>query len=161
MNIVAGSAQCLNDIMTRLEESGRRITPQRARVIQVLVARGGHPTPVEIRDSVWQHDSSISQATVYNTFTMLEELGLLRKLEIVGDEHAHYDLDVEAHVNVVCTRCRTIVDVHTDMLEALLGLIASRSGYQLATSEGVVVYGTCVTCQAGVPDDSDTLPSRI
>ena len=68
MNIASASAQYLNKLMTSLEDSGRRITPQRARVVQVLVTHGGHPTPIEIRDSVWQSDSSISQATVYNTF---------------------------------------------------------------------------------------------
>ena len=124
MELVSRSAQRLNMLLTRLEDSGRRITPQRALVIQALVSHGGHPTPIEIRDSVWQGDTSISQATVYNTFMILEELGLIRKLEIVGDEHAHYDLDIQAHVNAVCTRCRSIVDVHTDTLEALLGLIA-------------------------------------
>ena len=91
---------------------------------------------------------------------MLEELGLIRKLEIVGDEHAHYDLDVEAHVNAVCTRCRNIADVHTDTLEALLGLIASRSGYQLASNEGVLVYGTCGNCQSAAGDNSDVLRTR-
>lgn len=159
MELVSRSAQRLNMLLTRLEDSGRRITPQRALVIQALVSHGGHPTPIEIRDSVWQSDTSISQATVYNTFVILEELGLIRKLEIVGDEHAHYDLDIQAHVNAVCTRCRSIVDVHTDTLEALLGLIESRSGYQLAPGEGVIVYGTCVKCQSA-KDDPETPPSR-
>lgn len=155
MESVSRSKLRLNNLLTRLEESGRRITPQRELVIQALVAHGGHPTPIEVRDLVWQGDTSISQATVYNTFVILEELGLINKLEIVGDEHAHYDLDVQAHVNAVCTRCRSIVDVHTDTLEALLGLIATRSGYQLAPGEGVIVYGTCAACQviaAGAPE---------
>src|SRR6185295_3904918 len=90
---------------------------------------------------------SISQATVYNTITALEELGLIRKLDIAGDEHAHYDLHVEPHVNIVCTRCGRITDVYTDTLEALLGLVAARSGYQLAPGDGVIVYGLCTPCQ--------------
>lgn len=143
----------LNNLLTRLEAGGRRITPQRTLVIQALVAHGGHPTPIEVRDLVWQGDTSISQATVYNTLVILEELGLISKLEIVGDEHAHYDLDVHAHVNVVCTHCRSIVDVHTDSLEALLGLIATRSGYQLVPDEGVIVYGTCAACQSAAASE--------
>jgi Fur family peroxide stress response transcriptional regulator len=93
---------------------------------------------------------TISQATVYNTIAALEELRLVQRLEIVGDEHAHYDVRVEPHVNVVCTRCGRIADVHTDTLEALLGLVANRSGYQIAPDSSLIVYGTCAACRAGI-----------
>src|SRR5262245_14319337 len=134
-------------LLARLEVAGRRITPQREAVCEALLAHGGHPTASE----VWQHiratHPSISQATVYNTISVLEELGLIRALQIVGDEHTHYDLCVDPHVNVVCTRCGSIADIHTDTLEALLGLVAARSGYRLTPGEGVIVYGLCQTCQ--------------
>ena len=67
----------------------------------------------------------------------------------VGSErnvHAHYDLGMDAHVNAVCTRCGRITDIHTDTLEALLGLVATRSGYRLGQGEGVIVYGLCPDC---------------
>lgn len=138
--------QRLSMMLTRLERSGRRVTAQRVAVCEALLAHGGHPTPMEIRDLVWKTNPAISQATVYNTITVLEELGLLHKLEIVDDEHAHYDVVVQPHVNIVCTRCGQIADVHTDMMEALLGLVASRSGYEVARS-GIIVYGFCAACQ--------------
>lgn len=134
-------------IQQQLEARGRRVTPQRASVIAALLAHGGHPTPMEIRDLVRQHDASISQATVYNTIAILEELGLIQRLDLVGDEHTHYDVDVAPHVNVVCTRCGRITDVHTDTLEALLGLVAARSGYHVEHN-GVVLYGLCAICRA-------------
>jgi Fur family transcriptional regulator, peroxide stress response regulator len=113
------------------------------------VALGGHPTATELWHWVHAAQPTISQATVYNTLATLEELGLIRALDIVGDEHAHYDLCVAPHVNVVCTRCGQIVDVHTDTLEALLGLVAARSRYQVDSSKGVVVYGLCPRCKSG------------
>lgn len=140
--------QKLSVMLARLEQSGRRVTAQRVAVCEALLVHGGHPTPMEIRDLVWKANPAISQATVYNTITVLEELGLLHKLEIVDDEHAHYDVVVQPHVNVVCTRCGQIADVHTDMMEALLGLVANRSGYELARS-GIIVYGFCAQCQRG------------
>ena len=133
-------------LFAQLEQHGKRITPQRATVIEALLAHGGHPTPMEVRDLVWQKDASISQATVYNTITILAELDLIRKLNIADDEHTHYDVDVSPHVNVVCNRCGRINDVHTDTLEALLGLVATRSGYQIE-SGGVTMYGLCDACQ--------------
>ncbi len=137
----------LNRLLAKLEASGRRITTQRSAVCEALIAHGGHPTATEIIDRVQKSHPAISQATVYNTLSALEELNLIHLLHLVGDDHAHYDLGVEPHVNAVCTRCGRITDIHTDTLEALLGLVATRSGYQLSPNEGVIVYGLCSECE--------------
>jgi Fur family transcriptional regulator, peroxide stress response regulator len=137
----------LNRLIAQLEAAGRRVTPQRIAVCEALLSHGGHPIAAEIYQHVQAAHPAISQATVYNTITMLEELRLLRTLHIVGDDHAHYDLGMDPHVNAVCTRCGRIADIHTDTLEALLGLVASRSGYRLNPGEGVIVYGLCPECE--------------
>jgi len=136
----------LNRLLAQLEASGRRVTTQRIAVCEALLAHGGHPTAAEVYQRVHAAHPAISQATVYNTLSALEGLSLIRVLHIVGDDHAHYDLGVDPHVNAVCTRCGRITDIHTDTLEALLGLVATRSGYQLSPSEGVIVYGLCPEC---------------
>ena len=138
----------LNRLLDQLEASGRRVTTQRIAVCEALLAHGGHPTAAEVYLRVHAAHPAISQATVYNTLSALEELNLIRLLHLVGDDHAHYDLGVEPHVNAVCTRCGRITDIHTDTLEALLGLVAMRSGYQLSPSEGVIVYGLCSECES-------------
>jgi Fur family peroxide stress response transcriptional regulator len=142
----------LNQLLTRLAASGRRVTAQRLAVCEALLAHGGHPTTTEIWDRVHTMHPSVSQATVYNTIATLEELRLIQKLDIAGDEHAHYDLDVAPHVNVVCTGCGRIADVYTDTLEALLGLVAARAGYSLDPQEGVIVYGLCAECRRRTND---------
>jgi Fur family transcriptional regulator, peroxide stress response regulator len=139
----------LDRLLAKIEAADRKVTPQRVIVCEALLALGGHPTATELWHWVHAARPTISQATVYNTLAVLEELGLIRTLDIVGDEHAHYDLCVAPHVNVVCTRCGRIDDVHTDTLEALLGLVAARSRYQVDSGKGVVVYGMCPTCKPG------------
>jgi Fur family peroxide stress response transcriptional regulator len=136
----------LNRMLAKLEANGRRVTGQRVAVCEALLAHGGHPTAAEVYQRVQEAHPAISQATVYNTLAALEELSLIHLLHIVGDDHAHYDLGVDPHVNAVCTRCGRISDIHTDTLEALLGLVAARSGYQLSQGEGVIVYGLCRDC---------------
>lgn len=138
-------------LLGRLEAAGRRVTPQRAAVCAALLAHSGHPTAAAVWQQVQQTHPSISQATVYNTLAALEQLRLIRALDIVGEKHTHYDLCIDAHVNVVCTACGRIADVHTDTLEALLGLVATRSGYRLVPHDGVIVYGHCPACQAALP----------
>jgi Fur family peroxide stress response transcriptional regulator len=136
----------LNRLLAQFEASGRRVTTQRIAICEALLAQGGHPTAAEVYQRVHELHPAISQATVYNTLAALEELNLIRLLHLVGDDHAHYDLGTERHVNAVCTTCGRITDIHTDTLEALLGLVATRSGYQLTQSEGVIVYGLCPEC---------------
>lgn len=138
----------LNRLLGQLEASGRRVTTQRIAVCEALLAHGGHPTAAEVYQRVHTAHPAISKATVYNTLSALEQLSLIHLLHLVGDDHAHYDLGVEPHVNAVCTRCGRITDIHTDTLEALLGLVAMRSGYQLSPSEGVIVYGLCSECES-------------
>jgi Fe2+ or Zn2+ uptake regulation protein len=141
----------LNRLIAQLEAGGRRATSQRIAVCEALLAHGGHPTAAEVYESLRETHPAISQATVYNTITMLEELRLIRTLHLVGDDHAHYDLGLDPHVNAVCTACGRIADIHTDTLEALLGLVAARSGYQLSPGEGVIVYGLCPDCAKHKP----------
>lgn len=136
----------LNRLLAQLEARGKRVTAQRAAICEALVSAAAHPTAGEIWQLVQRSHPSISQATVYNTLAALEDLELIRPLGILGDEHTHYDLCVEPHVNVVCTVCGRIADVHTDTLEALLGLVSARTGYRLAPQEGVVAYGMCPDC---------------
>jgi Fe2+ or Zn2+ uptake regulation protein len=138
----------LERLLARLEAAGRRVTPQRAAVCAALLEHGGHPTVAVVWDLVHAAHPSISQATVYNTIAALEELRLIRRLDIAGDEHTHYDLDVAPHVNAFCRRCGRVADVYTDTLEALLGLVAARSGYDLDSREGVIVYGLCAECRS-------------
>src|SRR5689334_12966934 len=142
----------LRRLLDQLEAAGRKVTSQRAAVCAALFEHGGHPTATQIWKIVHNAHPSISQATVYNTIAMLEELRLIKRLEIAGDEHTHYDLIVAPHVNAVCKRCGRIDDVYTDTLEALLGLVAARSGYALDPREGVIVYGLCGACRQAAGD---------
>ena len=145
--MMRSSLSQLDHLLSEIEAAGRKVTPQRVAVCTALLAHSGHPTAGQIWDVVHAAHPSISQATVYNTIAALEELRLIKRLEIAGDEHTHYDLDVAPHVNAVCKRCGRIDDVYTDTLEALLGLVAARSGYALDPREGVIVYGLCGTCR--------------
>jgi Fur family transcriptional regulator, peroxide stress response regulator len=139
-------AHNLNELLAQLEAHGKRATRQRAAVCEALLAHGGHPTATDIWRLVQVSYPSLSHATVYNTLAALEEIGVIRALDILGEEHTHYDLRVEPHVNVFCTACGRITDVYTDTLEALLTLVASRSAYHLDPHDSVIVYGLCLGC---------------
>src|SRR5215216_1879308 len=68
------SSSKLNRLLAQLEASGRRVTTQRIAVCEALLAHGGHPTAAEVYQRVHTVHPAISQATVYNTLSALEEL---------------------------------------------------------------------------------------
>lgn len=140
----------IEHLLSRLEAAGKRSTPQRHAVCQALVEHGGHPTVADVFERVRTTFPMMSQATVYNTIYTLQELGLVHPLDIANDEHTHYDLDLTPHVNVVCTKCNTITDVHTHTIDTLLAEVRQRSGYQIDQHTALVVYGICSVCRANM-----------
>jgi Fe2+ or Zn2+ uptake regulation protein len=139
--------QHIGRLISQLEAAGKRSTPQRHAVCQALVEHGGHPTVAEVFDRVRAIFPMISQATVYNTVDTLRDLGLIQPLDISNSEHIHYDLDPSAHINLVCTGCGAIVDLHIDLLDDLFTQVAQRTGYRLDRRNALLVYGACANCQ--------------
>ncbi len=131
-------------LLQELERHGYRTTPQREAVCQALAYHGGHPSAAEIVEAV--RPQGIGQATVYNTITALEKLGVIQAMPLNTDEHTRYDLDTTPHVNVVCSTCGAILDCHAPQLDLLLAQLASQVGTSFE-SANVVVYGRCQQCQ--------------
>lgn len=140
---MATDQEKITSLLSQLANAGKRPTPQRHAVCRALVEHGGHPTVAEVYQRVRDIFPMMSQATVYNTIDTLEELGLIQRLDIANHEHTHYDLNPSAHVNLVCTRCGRIIDVHLESLDSLLQQVNQHTGYHIHTSASLVVYGTC------------------
>ena len=140
--------QQIDDLLSQLEQAGKRATPQRYAVCQALVEHGGHPTVADVFERVRATFPMISQATVYNTMDALEEAGLLHRLDIANHDHTHYDLDLTPHINVVCRHCKYITDVFIDTLDDLLTRVGERTGCKIDHRAGLVVYGVCPKCLA-------------
>jgi Fur family peroxide stress response transcriptional regulator len=140
------SRATIDHLLACLDSAGKRSTPQRYAVCRALVEHGGHPTVADVFERVRVEFPMISQATVYNTVDTLRDLGLLRPLDTVTHEHTHYDLDPTPHVNLVCTSCGAISDIHTAELESLLINVGQRSGYQIDRGAGLLAYGSCPRC---------------
>ena len=88
----------------------------------------------------------ISRATVYNTLNALQELGAIVGIGF-GDGHTHYETNPAPHVNLVCLRCHTIVDLPvTPKIDALDEQVWERIGFQPAAIK-MEVFGFCERCR--------------
>lgn len=132
---------------TGLRAAGLKLTAQRGAICRALSAMAGrhHPTVHEIFASARQHHAGVSLATVYNTLSVLKEQGLLYELGPDHDGAVHYELDMETHVNVVCVRCKKIIDIHHAPPTAVEEAVVQQTGFRLLGGQ-VLYYGFCPQC---------------
>ena len=129
-----------------LRKAGHRITPQRRLICEYLTTTAEHPTPSVVYSALATQHPEISRATVYNTLSVLHELGVIVQIDL-GDDHTHYETNLAPHVNLICRCCRRVIDF--EPLDAPDAFLASlqRSSQFLPTTVHVQVLGLCHECQ--------------
>lgn len=102
----------VDQVCARFRVQGRRVTPQRRAIVQVLLQEGKHLTADQVLTNVRRRLPSISPATVYNTLHELSEMEVVRELDLgLGLEQRRYDIATEKHDHMVCMVCGRIEDV--------------------------------------------------
>ncbi len=137
------------DLRGSLHDVGRRLTPQRQRVLALFVrsGEGRHLSAEQVHQQLLEGEERVSLATVYRSLRLLSSMGLLQELEL-PEGGRRYELAGEAHRDhhhLVCVRCgRTEEFENAAVLSA--GEAAARlHGFQLRESV-LNVRGVCPAC---------------
>lgn len=142
MNIVATATQeryqRLRKIRESLSEKGYRLTDQRILVLDAFLrneelkneSRNGckrkkHLSAEDIAIQLRQEGRRVSRSTVYRTLAILENLGLVNKLDI-GDGQSRYEFvqTGKHHHHLICIRCGKVIDVSGKAIEAYTGKVS-------------------------------------
>jgi Fur family transcriptional regulator, peroxide stress response regulator len=134
------------ELIEALRGTGYRITPQRVAICRVLAESRDHPSPQSIFREISEKFPGISQATVYNTLTVLKDLGEVVEVGL-GQDRTHYEPDPTPHANLVCVRCGKIEDIQDPQVGALSSRLASQQGLRIKAAH-MDIYGFCRTCEA-------------
>lgn len=126
-------------------ENGRRVTPQRRVVFELLVEDKTHPTANEIYQRVLKDMPDVSRTTVYNTLYELVALGELVPVEGFGDNGTRYDTDPDEHHHLFCLHCHKLTDINQDF-EGFELAAKEKAGYRIVRKR-VTFYGYCPECQ--------------
>lgn len=130
-------------------ERGERLTPMRARILELLAAS---PQPLGAYDLI-EH---ISQAggrrpapiTVYRALDFLLGQGLAHRIEsrnaFVACDHAHGHADVV--VFLLCEKCGTAAEASGDEIGDRLAAVARNAGFA-ARGQFVEIAGECAACR--------------
>jgi len=118
-------------ITERCAAKGLRMTGQRRVIARVLEISDDHPDVEELHARAAARDPRISVATVYRTVKLLEESGIIDKLEF-GDGRARYeDAERAHHDHLIDVNTGDVIEFVDPEIEALQERIAARLGYRL------------------------------
>ena len=133
------------DLQTALRARGLRVTPQRVVLHRALAELDRHVTADELLDAVADRLPNVSLPTIYATLELLEELGMVRRVQRAGT--TLYDPRTQPHHHLVCVECGSIEDLETDLDTAALERAAGGRGFQSERVEAVI-HGRCARCAA-------------
>jgi Fe2+ or Zn2+ uptake regulation protein len=132
------------DLSTALHERGMRVTPQRVVLHRALLELDRHVTADELLDAVSERLPNVSLPTIYATLDLLEELGMVRRVQRAGT--TLFDPRTDSHHHLICTSCGSIEDLDSDLDTGALERAAARHGFEHERIEAVV-HGRCARCR--------------
>jgi Fur family transcriptional regulator, ferric uptake regulator len=147
-NCGARRGRKLPELTEKLRTKSRKITGPRQAVLELLRERHHPATTREIHESLPSADCDL--ATVYRSLHLLESIGMVKRFDF-GDGVARYELlgegDDGHHHHLVCTICRSVIELDECFTADLQERIASRSGYSGITHK-LEFFGVCPGCQS-------------
>jgi Fur family ferric uptake transcriptional regulator len=131
----------------QLREAGKRLTPQRRVILDILSKTDAHLDAQAIYARARSREARLSLATVYRTLSILKDTGLVHELHL-DEEHHHYELaGKEEHSHLVCLGCGCVIEVdHAAFFEVAMA-VSQAHGFDLASAQ-VELRGYCRQCAA-------------
>ncbi|MFC1656956.1 Fur family transcriptional regulator [Candidatus Moduliflexota bacterium] len=124
--------------------AGYRLTRQREKIFEYLTSLDGvHPSARQVYENLKGQGAEISVATVYNTLGALVRLGAIKVIEFESLDN-RYELNVEPHINLICTSCGDIRDFHTGAL-IHAGCAMDEMNFSVRDFR-LEYYGRCTDC---------------
>ncbi|PSC04884.1 transcriptional repressor [Alsobacter soli] len=107
------------------------MTGQRRTIARVIAEAEDHPDVEELHRRAHDIDRGISISTVYRTVKLLEDSGIIARLDL-KDGRARYERKPdEHHDHLVNLRTGEVVEFRSEEIERLQAEIARRLGYRL------------------------------
>lgn len=146
----------MNALKEDLKKKGYKLTPQRRSIVDTIIENEGqHLTAEEIYDKVKKSCPEIGLATVYRTILLLEELGIISRLDL-NDGCSRYEIihsdETHRHHHLVCNICHKVSEVQDDLLEELEVSIEKQYKFKIL-DHSVKFFGVCDECQKKLNDE--------
>lgn len=148
------------DTAQRLCESrGKRLTPTRRRVLEILLHHGRSLKAYELLEFMRDTRQGAAPPTVYRALDFLVEEGLVHRLDAINAWAACHDAGGAPHdLLVVCTRCGSVAELSDPSLTRRLADTVAHAGFRLSGLE-TELRGLCSACDCPRADVCPNPPS--
>lgn len=126
----------------------KKHSKQRDIILEEVRRQKVHPSAQEIFARVRQRLPKISLGTVYRNLEQLAAHGLIRKLELPGEQR-RFDGDVSQHYHIRCLVCGRVDDISGPPLTRLEQSFETLSQYTIL-GHHLEFTGICPGCRAAV-----------
>ncbi len=136
----------MNILIENLKKNNLKVTPQRLTIYNYLYHNHIHPSAETIYNNIKEQNPTISLATVYKTLKSLKDSGLVQEIN-VGEDSFRYDVQIEPHSHIICTKCNSIIDYfpQKDFINRIQDKVSKETEFKL-DSHQMYFYGTCKHC---------------
>lgn len=142
---------------TTISSTGRRMTPQRAALLEIIQESDEHLDADEIYRRARERGEKISLSTVYRTLSLLKELDLVDELHL-WDEHHHYESrTTREHCHLLCQVCGGVTEVSGRVVGRIKAVVADQFGFEVERAQ-VDFLGVCERCRASGCGDAGPRP---
>lgn len=129
--------------LATLREAGLRRGGARVVVVEALARHDCAVSPLQLDEEV----PEVGRATVYRTLDQLEELGLIKRIELTPGTAAfeRVELSGHHHHHAVCRNCGRTEAFEDRALERDIARLAKKASFEI-TEHDVVLRGLCPRC---------------
>ncbi len=121
----------LKTISERCRNAGIRMTGQRRLIIKVLENSKDHPDVETLFERSNKIDNKVSIATVYRTVKLLQNAGILEKLEFNNGRSRFEDAVRKHHDHLIDLDTGKVIEFIDEEIEHIQNKIANKLGYDL------------------------------
>ncbi|MEO7059650.1 MAG: transcriptional repressor [Lapillicoccus sp.] len=135
----------MSDLGTALRAKGKRLTPQRRRILDALAAVA-HGTPDLIGQTVAADGGpELPLSTIYRGLEVLEELGFVGHTHLDHRAPSYHLAEHATHIHLVCLGCGTVSEAPVEDAATFTGNLRAVHGFEADVTH-MAVHGWCVDC---------------
>src|SRR6185503_481343 len=109
--------------LASLRQAGHRRGGARTAVVEALAGHDCAVTAIELDDELRRRKPAVARASVYRALEQLEELGLVRRIEVCRGTAGYERVDPTGHHHhhAICRECGRMVPFEDPSLEQAIG----------------------------------------
>jgi Fur family ferric uptake transcriptional regulator len=130
-----------------LQGAGLRRGGARTAVVEALARHDCAVTALDLDDELRRRRPPVARASVYRALDQLEELGLVRRLEVTRGIAAYERVEPSGHHHhhAICRGCGRMETFEDRALEAEIERVSERMPFAISEHD-IVLRGLCARC---------------